>query len=305
MDNTKRISLQAVRTAYIVVAISHLYLLVLVSESANATDPLGAIALPGCQDSCDGVPIPYPFGIGPSCCLSRDFQVSCNATNDTYTPYLFRAARVNYPVSSQCYNSTTKKVEYERYYAMLSGSSFRFSDNKNKFLVIGCDTLAFANFSDGQNYNWVGCASRCSSLEGLTNGSCSGLGCCQTDIPKATTIINVDFSAWYNNSDVYSFSRCSYATLMENDGFIFNTNYITTDYLKGLQMPLVLDWSIGNTTCDVAQNNSSSYACISKNSVCLNSSSGQGYLCNCSHGYGGNPYLEGGCQGLSLSAPLS
>ncbi|KAJ1694721.1 hypothetical protein LUZ63_011419 [Rhynchospora breviuscula] len=307
---TKRISSQAVRTAYTVVALSHL-LLVLASESADITDHLG-IALPGCPDSCHGVPIPYPFGIGSSCCLSEDFEVSCNATtNETYTPYLFGTAailnisillgqaRINYPVSSQCYNSTTKQVEYNRNYAMLYGSSFRFNDNKNKFMVIGCDTLAFANFSDGQDYNWVGCASRCSSLEGLTNGSCSGLGCCQTVIPKGTTVIGVDFDPSYNNSDdVHSFGRCGYAMLMEDDGFMFDTTYITTDDLKGQKMPLVIDWAIGNTTCDVAQNNRSSYVCISYNSVCLNS--GPGYLCNCSDGYQGNPYLKDGCQGLSL-----
>ncbi|KAJ4805765.1 Wall-associated kinase family protein [Rhynchospora pubera] len=311
---TKRISLQAVRTTYTIVALSHL-LIVLASKSANTNNPSG-IALPGCPDSCNGVPIPYPFGIGRSCCLSEDFEVSCNATtNDTYTdPYLFGTvpilnisitlgqARISNPISYQCYNISTKEEETITYYAMLSGSSFRFNDNKNKFMVIGCDTLAFASFSTDQNSISVGCSSRCSNLQGLTNGSCSGLGCCQTVIPKGTTIIHVDFDASYNNSNVHSFSPCGYAMLMEDDGFMFDTTYITTDDLKGREMPLVIDWAIGNTACDVAQNNRSAYACISSNSVCLNSSGGPGYLCNCSHGYQGNPYLDGGCQDVDECA---
>ncbi|CAM0952666.1 unnamed protein product [Alopecurus aequalis] len=43
----------------------------------------------------------------------------------------------------------------------------------------------------------------------------------------------------------------------------------------------------------------SSYACLSENTVCVDSSNGPGYLCNCSSGYQGNPYLYGGCTDVN------
>ncbi|XP_078158596.1 wall-associated receptor kinase 1-like [Carex rostrata] len=68
-------------------------------------------------------------------------------------------------------------------------------------------------------------------------------------------------------------------------------------------MPIALDWAIGNTTCEDAQTNKSSYACRSDHSVCSNSTSNSGgYFCNCLDGYDGNPYLDEGCQDIDECA---
>ncbi|KAJ4757031.1 Wall-associated kinase family protein [Rhynchospora pubera] len=70
-------------------------------------------------------------------------------------------------------------------------------------------------------------------------------------------------SSTQNNS-----GQCGYAVLA--DSFETSYNDIINDKLyKQQQMPVVLDWSIGDESCDTAQANKSSYACISDNSLCV------------------------------------
>ncbi|XP_074577597.1 wall-associated receptor kinase 3-like [Curcuma longa] len=111
------------------------------------------------------------------------------------------------------------------------------------------------------------------------------------------------FNGAFNNSGIWRFSRCSYAALLDAEWFQFQTSYITTNQLMQINsngwVPVVIDWAIGNETCEEASHNLSSYACISNNSTCIDSSNGPGYLCNCSTGYQGNPYVSNGCQDIN------
>ncbi|XP_078150761.1 wall-associated receptor kinase 3-like [Carex rostrata] len=257
---------------------------------------------------------------------NKPVLITCNTTYNngtTPTPYLadlpvlnislsLGEARVGSHISSQCYN--TKKEDPNSNYGLYFDGKFWVNKNKNKFTVIGCNTLAYLilDFSSKSNYS-VGCLSSCDSLDTIIQyGSCSGIGCCQTAISKETRGIYSYFDDRYNNSDVYNFSRCSYAMVVEEAQFKFNITYITSDWLtlspdnftlfNSQPLPMVLDWAIGNTTCDNALKNKSSYACRSDHSICLNSTTGSGYLCNCSDGYEGNPYLDAGCQDIDECA---
>ncbi|CBI39370.3 unnamed protein product, partial [Vitis vinifera] len=63
------------------------------------------------------------------------------------------------------------------------------------------------------------------------------------------------------------------------------------------ELPMVFDWALDKETCQVDVNDQTNNACKG-NSTCNKRITGWGYLCNCSEGYQGNPYLEPGCQDI-------
>ncbi|VAI41678.1 wall-associated receptor kinase 5 [Triticum aestivum] len=269
--------------------------------------------VPGCQTYCGDIKIPYPFGIGANCAIKTGFEINCNRTADgTMKPFIVNIevldisllhgqTRALNAMSTYCYNHATGSMYDNTFWLDFSSWPYRFSDVQNKFIVIGCNTLAYIYNSKNRTGYTTACASVCASPGAVTNGSCSGVGCCQNAIPKGLRRYDVYFRNVYNDQDSWQFNPCSYAALVETKTFNFSSDYITTkrfnDTYKGRQ-PLVLDWVIGDETCEVARN-MTSYACRSANSVCVDSTNGPGYICNCSRGYEGNPYLLDGCTDVN------
>lgn len=274
---------------------------------------ISAQPAPGCQAYCGDVKIPYPFGIGAECAIKSGFEINCNRTADgTEKPFIINVevleisllhgqTRALSPISTYCYNRGTGSMDHGMWSVDFSSWPYRFSDVHNKFIVIGCNTLGYIYNSNNRTGYTTACASVCGSPGAMTNGSCSGIGCCQNAIPKGLNSYDVQFYTVYNDSDSWRFNPCSYAALVETETFSFSSDYITTnrfnDTYKG-QQPLVLDWVIGDETCEVARN-MTSYACRSANSACVDSTNGPGYICNCSRGYEGNPYLSDGCTDVN------
>ncbi|VAI42421.1 unnamed protein product [Triticum turgidum subsp. durum] len=266
---------------------------------------------PGCQTRCGDVDIPYPFGIGAGCAM-EGFEIICPRTADGIAkPFMVienvevldisvphGQIRVSTPVSTYCYNTSTRSMEQNAWSLDFSGSPYRFSHVHNMLIVIGCNTLAYINDFRSTTRYTTACAAVCESPAALTNGSCVGAGCCQNDIPKGLRSYRFSFFDVYDDSNATLFNQCSYAAVVETQIFSFSSEYITTtrfnDTEKG-QKPLVLDWAIGNATCEMARD-MPSYACHSRNSMCVDSTNDPGYICNCADGYEGNPYLFDGCR---------
>ncbi|CAN6249380.1 unnamed protein product [Urochloa humidicola] len=288
------------------------FLLLLLLAAQHA--PAIVVPSTNCQTQCGGVEIQYPFGIGDDCSLPG-FNVSCQVQDGVYKPFLgggFELLNVSLihgtiremnHISTYCYNPSSGSLESSTWSFDASRSPFRFSDVHNKFTVIGCSTLAYIYDSTRTGYQ-SGCVSTCQNLTEVTDGSCSGMGCCQTAVPRGMGYYDVGFDGGFNTSQIWNFSRCSYAVLMEAESFNFSTTYISTNKFNDTntgRVPVVMDWAIRNGTmslsCDEAKlNKTGNYACLSRNSGCVDSRNGPGYLCNCSKGYEGNPYLPGGCQ---------
>ncbi|VAI47084.1 hypothetical protein VPH35_105060 [Triticum aestivum] len=302
-------------------------LLTLIAVLASAWPAAAAASQPPsgtCQRRCGDVDIPYPFGIARGCYLYTGendvtFGLTCNLTADgTYRPFCFEVevlgvsvargqARVRNEINPWCYNATSRSMDGgSSMWTDFSDSSFMLSDEDNRFTVVGCNSLAYVSskdasqFATGSTY-MTGCMATCPGAGRLENGSCSGMGCCQAAIPRGINSYDVVFEEKFNTTAIANFSRCSYAVLVEAAWFDFRTTYVTAgDFMAstGGKVPLVLDWVVGKVTCREAMRNTTAYACVSSSSVCVDSRNGPGYLCNCSRGYQGNPYMQGGCRDI-------
>ncbi|RWW58196.1 hypothetical protein BHE74_00034971 [Ensete ventricosum] len=283
---------------------SHKLLLLLLLLTATATMAFEQ----NCTRRCGSVGVPYPFGIEPGC--YRDgFDLSCNNESKLYignievigVDVLNGQARVYKRISWDCnesYDNPKASIAMD-----VTGSPYTFSDTSNKFTAIGCDTIALFVGATDHSYS-TGCVSICNDNTTFSNGSCSSAGCCQTSILPGLQFFNITFSP-AGHKDISWDNPCSFAFLVDGSWYSFRTTDLNeTDFLNRNdgRVPMVLDWSIGDVRCEEAPQNLTSYACRSNNSSCLDAANGSGYLCNCSRGYQGNPYVEGGCEGLPVSS---
>ncbi|RWR78973.1 putative wall-associated receptor kinase-like protein 16 [Cinnamomum micranthum f. kanehirae] len=271
---------------------------------------------PDCPDTdfCGNVSIPYPFGIKEGC-SRQGFELDCNET-DNNQQKLFRGPykvleitlqgqmRITSHVAADCYNKSGNTYNSGYSKSLRNDGPLTFSNTRNTFTAIGCDTVAFITSYSERKFT-SGCISFCWDKESVTDGICSGIGCCQTPIPAGAKSIDIDVSSSTNHTSVLDFNPCSYAFLIADDQFKFNISDLSngSQYSSyqgnDKEVPLVLDWAIGNETCQQAKENLTAYACKSSNSICYESTNGPGYLCNCTEGYEGNPYLVGGCKDIN------
>ncbi|XAR62869.1 Non-specific serine/threonine protein kinase [Bertholletia excelsa] len=212
----------------------------------------------------------------------------------------FGSLSITYPAALDCYNETGRHWFSPRIYL----AKFPLSYTQNKFFAIGCDTSSLIVGIQGNNRHVyaTGCVSYCTHFMDLINGSCSGVGCCESPIPKNAISFNITLSSYYNHSYVSWFNPCSSAFVAENNFYNFSSLDLL-DFKKRDKIPVVLDWAIGNETCSEAKGNKTSFACKS-NSNCSDSDNGSGYRCSCLDGYQGNPYLPDGCQDVDECATL-
>ncbi|KAI3861081.1 hypothetical protein MKX03_021919 [Papaver bracteatum] len=297
------------------------------TSSASTSLPL---AKPGCDAKCGNLTIPYPFGIGPNengCSLTGPelfhYNITCDTTYNPPKPFLrvgrnttagsdarYRMVEVlsisetevrikNWPATS-CYQYKTGELTLDEGIGWMAfnGAPFTISYTRNRFFGLGCDTLAYF-YEPDFTFN-SSCISFCQRTTNIIDGSCSGSGCCQTPLPKGVRKFLVLANSLNTSADTLSFAPCSYSFIGESEKYTFSASDLngTSFHSKAKDIPIVLDWAIGNKTCEEAQKDASSFAC-QKNSKCSNSDKVPGYLCTCNEGFEGNPYLSPGCQDMN------
>ncbi|XP_004295594.1 PREDICTED: wall-associated receptor kinase 2-like [Fragaria vesca subsp. vesca] len=202
------------------------------AETAEARPPQ---ALPGCTDHCGNLTIPYPFGIEPDCYKTEDFYVYCNTTttpptamwndgpiaiNNIYLPA--GEMQITQYVAYECYNSLGEN-DYNQ--PLLAVPPFTVSHTRNKFIAVGCDTsAAFRGYRADEQRLMTGCMSICDNLDRIEQ-SCSGVGCCQTDIPSGLENYTLTLESYYNHTYILDFNPCSYAFIVEEGKFTYSPEY--------------------------------------------------------------------------------
>ncbi|KAL8031687.1 hypothetical protein ABFX02_13G042300 [Erythranthe guttata] len=265
---------------------------------------------PGCESKCGNLIVSYPFGIGigKRCSIHPSFDINCNTSFNPPKPFIIAEdnnlevigvtdshVRVKNFVAANCYNQQGNLTSETRI-SILLPPYFSFSDT-NKFTTVGCDDLSVISVPNFYSL----CSSSCSKIKNVIDGSCNGKGCCQTPIPKGLKSFDAGLASHYNHRKVWSFDPCGYGFLAEQNTYTFRSSDINDETFTNRiieNVPILLDWVIGNITCGQARN-TSDYAC-QKNTNCTDSiTSLGGYRCNCVNGYEGNAYLDSGCTDVN------
>ncbi|XP_059629936.1 putative wall-associated receptor kinase-like 16 [Cornus florida] len=221
-------------------------LLVVVIVALIAATPAESQAKPGCPETCGNLTIPYPFGTSESCYLDETFLITCNESK------------------AQLGNGNIDVLNIS-----LDGELI-----VSTWIAFDCYTE-----SGGLDSHYDHC------ITDVVNGTCSGIGCCQTSIPRGVIDFNLTVKSYYNHSGVWNFNPCSYAFIVEDGIYTFASVdlYNLSTYKM---LPVVLDWAVDSKTCEEARKNMSSYSC-GNNTTCYDSDNAPGYRCNCSQGYQG------------------
>ncbi|KAJ4839455.1 hypothetical protein Tsubulata_017804 [Turnera subulata] len=269
----------------------------------------GLVAMPGCNSSCGSLSrIPYPFGVKEGCYLNRQFLITCNYSYDPPRAFLMNSKtvevlnisiagdlNVNGLVARDCYGSYSNMSNGWAFLDLVS--KFTISESRNKFTVLGCDSYGYLdgyllNTRSGQRNGYTsGCSTVCDYNASVDANSCTGSGCCQVAIPPGLVFTNTSALSFKKHRDVLGFNPCTYAFIVEDGRFDYNFSY-----LKNMpkRMPIVLEWAIQDSTKTWS---SSSTICKGK-ATSFPAKNNLGYRCQCNDGYQGNPYLDGGCQGV-------
>nr|DAD42624.1 TPA_asm: hypothetical protein HUJ06_000854 [Nelumbo nucifera] len=301
--------------AFVVLVLVLLWLQLLLwwPPSTTAVSSTVSTAKTGCQENCGSVTVPYPFGLddNPSC-FREGFDLHCNRSSNP-PQLLYSNVKVieislegqlhilNY-IGYDCYNTSGNFWSFP--WLNLSARPYTFSETHNRFTVIGCDSDARITGYNGRNFT-SGCSMICDDQQSPINNSCSGIGCCQTSIPKGFKSFELYLYSFNNHTNVLDFNPCAYAFLVNYEWYNFSVSdlggYMDFYNRNRENVPLVLDWAIEEYSCENVSRSDPSYACRN-NSECFNSPNGLGYLCKCSPGYQGNPYLDDGCQDVNECA---
>ncbi|CAK9313555.1 unnamed protein product [Citrullus colocynthis] len=168
-----------------------------------ATAAVASQALPGCDEWCGEVQIPYPFGTREGCYLNETFFIECNTTHYDSPKAFLTGGNVNVTnisisgelqilnlMAQDCYPPKIGPDVFSSIFLHIPG--YTISSTKNKFIAIGCDTLGFISGQSKEDQSFTtACVALCDDISSVKDGACSGNGCCQLEIPSGLNYLEI------------------------------------------------------------------------------------------------------------------
>ncbi|RZC57732.1 hypothetical protein C5167_005033 [Papaver somniferum] len=268
-----------------------------------------------CQATCGNVSIPYPFGItvggeddtrGAGACsiyrVGYGYSVNCNTSYNPPKPFIGTSSNLEILGITEteihlktlpdilCYNRhRDPELNISSDAMSLFETSFTFSATRNKLFSIGCGSSGLTSgykLAEKVQPTSSSCDAWCDTLEDVNEETCDGGGCCQVSIAKGLKEIEADLLWKPNTTDtnLLSFNPCSYTFVADYEQFTFSASDLTAEPTRDI--PILVDWAIGTTTCEESQMNLTTFAC-QENTHCSDSGNNPGYRCTCNEGYKG------------------
>nr|XP_043638106.1 wall-associated receptor kinase 3-like [Erigeron canadensis] len=279
-------------------------------------------------DKCGNVTIPYPFSTVGDCCRDESYHIECDPSKQIprlkISNYLlieeitFIEKSSDYLVVNETGSLEVLEITLDGHLTVavppvyscfnkhgnITSSSiltvntikYPFSSTNNKLVGVGCGINAGMMLLYPSTN--TSCPAYCDHFHDIKNGSCQGSGCCTAPIPQGMTLAAFAVSLTLNQSKGSDYSNCPHAFMVEHSEYNFSIGDLST-MRNDISFPVVLEWFAGNTSCEEAKMDNTTYMCREK-SVCQDVDREGGlpaYRCQCYDGYTGNPYVSDGCQG--------